>query len=61
MKHQEEINEISDCASREQKLEDAIHKMRDEWRSIQFELQEFRDSETYVLKGAEPIWELLDE
>lgn len=35
--------------------------MRDEWWSIQFELQEFWDSETYVLKGAEPIWELLDE
>lgn len=35
--------------------------MKDEWRNISFELNEFRDSETYVLKGAEPIWELLDE
>jgi len=35
--------------------------MKEEWRPIQFELNSFRDSETYVLKGAEPIWELLDE
>jgi dynein heavy chain len=35
--------------------------MRDEWRHIKFDLNEFRDSGTYVLKGAEPIWDLLDE
>lgn len=35
--------------------------MKDEWRFVSFELNEFWDSETYVLKGAEPIWELLDE
>ena len=57
----EEINEVSDCASREKKLEDAIQKMKDEWRHIKFELAEFRDSGTHVLKGAEPIWDLLDD
>lgn len=58
---QEEINEISDCASREKKLEDTIQKMKDEWKHIKFELAEFRDSGTHVLKGAEPIWDLLDD
>lgn len=57
----EEINDISEIASRERKLEDAIFKMRDEWKHIKFDLAEFRDSGTYVLKGAEPIWDLLDE
>lgn len=57
----EEINEISDFASREKKLEDSIAKMKDEWKHMKFELVEFRDSGTYVLKGAEPIWDLLDE
>ena len=57
----EEINEISDFASREKKLEDAIQKMKDEWRHIKFELAEFRDSGTHVLKAAEPIWDLLDD
>ena len=57
----EEINEISDFASREKKLEDSIIKMRDEWKHVKFDLVEFRDSGTYVLKAAEPIWDLLDE
>lgn len=35
--------------------------MRDEWKLQSFELQPFRDSGTFVLKSAEPIWELLDE
>lgn len=57
----EEIGDISDCASREKKLEDAIQKMKDEWKHIRFELQEFRNSGTYILKAAEPIWDMLDE
>ena len=57
----EEINDISDCASRERKLEDAIQKMKDEWRHIKFDLADFRDTGTWVLKGAEPIWDLLDD
>ena len=61
MDFMEDINEISDCSSREKKLEDAISKMRDEWKHIKFEINEFRNSGTYVLKGAEPIWDLLDE
>jgi dynein heavy chain len=35
--------------------------MRIEWKHIKFDLNEFRDSGTYVIKGAEPIWDLLDE
>lgn len=57
----EDINEISDCSSRERKLEEAIAKMRDEWKHVKFELVSFRESGTCVLKGAEPIWDLLDE
>lgn len=34
----EEVNDISDCASREKKLEDSIQKMKDEWKYIKFEL-----------------------
>ena len=60
-KFKEEINQISDCATREQKLEDAIFKMKDEWKAVKFEVVEYRNSETYVLRGAEPVWELLDE
>jgi len=35
--------------------------MKDEWRRVEFDLVEFRDSGTYLLHKPEPIWELLDE
>jgi dynein heavy chain len=35
--------------------------MKDEWKHVKFELAEYRNSATHVLKGAEPIWDLLDE
>jgi dynein heavy chain len=57
----EDITDVSEIASREKKLEDAIQKMRDEWRNIKFELAPFRESETFILKGAEPIWDVLDD
>ena len=47
----EEINDISDCASREKKLEDGIQKMKDEWRFIKFELAEYRESGTHVISS----------
>jgi hypothetical protein len=34
----EDINEISDISSREKKIEDAIHKMKEEWKYIKFDL-----------------------
>jgi hypothetical protein len=34
----EEIADISDCATREKKLEDNIQKMKDEWKYIKFDL-----------------------
>jgi len=61
MAHVEEINEIADCAQREKKLEDAISKMKDDWKHVKFELSEFKDSGVSVIRGAEPIWDLLDE
>lgn len=57
----EEINDISDCATREKKLEDSIQKMKDEWKYIKFELSEYKESGTHVIKAAEPIWDLLDD
>lgn len=48
----DDISEVSDISSREKKLEDAIFKMKDEWRHIKFTLQEFKQTETYIIKGA---------
>ena len=57
----EQINEISHFADKERKLEQQVHVMKDEWRSIKFNLIPFKDSGTHLLYKPEPIWELLDE
>lgn len=35
--------------------------MRDEWKSVKLSLKEYGVSETYILEGVQPIWDLLDE
>ena len=57
----EEINEISHYAARERKLEQQVQAMKDEWRTIKFQLIPFKDSGTHLLHKPEPIWALLDE
>lgn len=57
----DEIIEISAIATKERQLESQLSKMNDEWKSVKFDLQEYRDSEVYVLQGVQMIWDLLDE
>ena len=61
MLYVEEINEISHYAGREKKLEDQVHKMRDEWKNVRFDLLEYKNTGTYQLHKPESIWELLDD
>jgi len=57
----EEITEISEIATKERKLESQLTKMRDEWKSVKLSLKDYGVSETYILVGVQPIWDLLDE
>ena len=57
----EDIAEVSEIATKERQLESQVNKMRDEWKSVRFELEDFRDSGTVILTGVQPIWDLLDE
>lgn len=57
----DEIIEISAIATKERQLESQLNKMNDEWKTVKFELEEFRDSEVVILKGVQIIWDLLDE
>lgn len=56
-----EIIEISAIATKERQLESQLNKMNDEWKTVRFELAEYRDSEVHVLQGVQSIWDLLDE
>jgi len=43
------IVELSGIATKERQLELQLNKMNDEWKSVKFELAEFRDSEVHIL------------
>ena len=47
----DEVIEISAIATKERQLESQLDKMNDEWKSVRFELAEYRDSEVFVLQG----------
>ena len=35
--------------------------MRDEWKHIKLEIVPYKDTETHILQGVQPIWDMLDE
>lgn len=35
--------------------------MNDEWKSVKFNLTEYRDSDVHILQDVQTIWDLLDE
>lgn len=38
-----------------------LNRMKNDWKNIKFELMEFRNTETYILRQLEPILDKLDE
>ena len=57
----DEIIEISAIATKQRQLESQLNKMIDEWKSVKFDLADYRHSECPVLQGVQTIWDLLDE
>ena len=63
VEHKEQIQEISDNASREWTLEKTLDKMESDWADLSFELNEWKDTGTFILKDG-PVDEaqtLLDD
>ena len=57
----DDISEVSEIATKERQLESQVNKMRDEWKTVRFDLEDYRDSGSCILTGVQPIWDLLDE
>eukprot|EP01012_Entosiphon_sulcatum_P008694 TRINITY_DN14772_c0_g1_i1.p1 TRINITY_DN14772_c0_g1~~TRINITY_DN14772_c0_g1_i1.p1 ORF type:complete len:4302 (+),score=681.03 TRINITY_DN14772_c0_g1_i1:35-12907(+) len=57
--HMQDIQEISEYASKEYRLEKQMEKMQADWRIVQFEVAPHHD--TYVLKSVDDIQQLLDD
>ena len=49
-----ELEEISDCASREHALETALDKMQADWQPLVFDLVPWRATGSYILKVYKP-------
>jgi dynein heavy chain len=45
-----ELEEISDCASREYALETTLEKMQADWQPLVFDLVPWRATGSYILK-----------
>jgi dynein heavy chain, axonemal len=60
-KHETIITSISDVAAKEYSFERALDKMRGEWSDVFFEIKEYRDSGTFVVRGVDDIMVVLDD
>lgn len=57
----EQIQAVSDVASKEHSLENALNTMQNEWSGVKFDYKEYRNSGAYVLKAVDEIQMLLDD
>lgn len=57
----DQIQEVSDVASKEHSLEKALNAMQSDWSEVQFDYKEYRDTGTYVLKAVDEIQQQLDD
>ena len=55
------ITTLSEQAAKEYGFERTLEKMKSDWKSLEFEFQEYKDSGTFVLKGIEETVMLLDD
>ena len=57
----EAVTKVCDVAGKEYAIEQALDKMEGEWKGVDLEIVEYRETGTYVLKGFDEIQQLLDD
>ena len=60
-KHTDICIEIGEKASREKSIEKSLENMRNEWEIINFELQKFKETGSYIIISFEAIENFLDQ
>lgn len=55
------IVKVTDIAGKEYSIEQALDKMEQEWQAVAFDLADYRDTGTYIIRGADDISMLLDD
>jgi dynein heavy chain len=59
--HKAAIEEISATATKEYQLELQLDKMNKEWRTVLLDIEPYKSTGTFILKGSEEILTLLDD
>eukprot|EP01028_Stygiella_incarcerata_P009150 TRINITY_DN426_c0_g1_i1.p1 TRINITY_DN426_c0_g1~~TRINITY_DN426_c0_g1_i1.p1 ORF type:complete len:4140 (-),score=1088.60 TRINITY_DN426_c0_g1_i1:191-12610(-) len=57
----QEIQEIAEVAGKEYSIEVALDKMEKEWEGVQFDVVAYKETGTFVLRGSDDIYQLLDD
>jgi len=55
------VEDISIRATKEHALYQALYKMQQEWKEVEFQLDEFKGTDAYILKKTEDILTMLDD
>jgi dynein heavy chain len=61
MEYRDEIKDISEIASKESGFVRLLSSLRQDWKNINFEISEFRNTGRFILKNVDPITDKLDE
>ncbi|CAG9329916.1 unnamed protein product [Blepharisma stoltei] len=61
MEYQDDIEDISERATRELALENAKIKMEKEWDDMKFRLVPYKDTKIFIIENNQPIWDLIDD
>ena len=57
----EQINKVSEVAAKEYAIEQALDKMEAQWQPILFEVLEYKDTGTFIIKSPDDASQLLDD
>lgn len=57
----EQIQTVSQFASKEYSLEKVLEKMRNDWAGLCFRVIEYKDTGTYIIGGTDEVQALLDD
>ena len=60
-KFEEEVGEIVDQASKEEKMETALVRLGETWAKMEFQFVQFGNSDVYTVKMAEEDFEALED
>ncbi|XP_070580015.1 dynein axonemal heavy chain 1-like isoform X2 [Ptychodera flava] len=59
--HIDVIAKVAEVAGKEYSIEQALDKMENEWKPVNFEIISYKDTGTYIMKGSDECTQLLDD